>query len=431
LRIPPGRDDHQYVIELRRLGAVVLTLLLLVPAPATAAPPATLPLGDPDLVETRTVRQLAAGVTLTRIVRGTEPAPADQINTTTRGPWVVNVLTIDPRRAHGRLLATYGPDLARVEPTTQLVRDAGGLAGVNASFFTFTADPTYPGDPVGLGVFDGRLLSEPTADPTSVGLLVDSHRTTLSMGTFTWTGTVSNRRTGAELPLEFLNHPPVVPAGCVAIVDQTTCTEAGDVVRFTPEFGAGTPPGAGVEVVLDRFGCVVRTARTRGTTLTAGQVSVQATGRDTVALLGVTAPGCVRQSVTLSDANGRRVPLRPGLYGVNGRYRLTAGGEIVAPAGTGSFFDRNPRTIAGTTRHGLVVLATIDGRRVTGVGTTIDETAAVAHALGLRDSVNLDGGGSTAMSVRGELVNTPSGSTERAVGDALVFVPSERSPGRG
>ncbi|WP_199562055.1 phosphodiester glycosidase family protein [Micromonospora deserti] len=38
---------------------------------------------------------MAAGVTLTRIERGTEPAPADQINTTTRGPCVVNVLTID------------------------------------------------------------------------------------------------------------------------------------------------------------------------------------------------------------------------------------------------------------------------------------------------------------------------------------------------
>ena len=63
-------------IAVRRFGAAVLILLAFVPTPATAAPPATLPLGDPDLVETRTVQQLAAGVTLTRIVRGTEPAPA-------------------------------------------------------------------------------------------------------------------------------------------------------------------------------------------------------------------------------------------------------------------------------------------------------------------------------------------------------------------
>ena len=38
------------------------------------------------------------------------------------------------------------------------------------------------------------------------------------------------------------------------------------------------------------------------------------------------------------------------------------------------------------------------------------------------NAVNLDGGGSTAMAVEGALVNRPSGSTERAVGDALVYV---------
>ena len=114
--------------------------------------------------------------------------------------------------------------------------------------------------------------------------------------------------------------------------------------------------------------------------------------------------------------------MRPGLYGVNGRYRLTADGEIVVPAGSGSFFDRNPRTIAGTTRDGQIMLATIDGRQTTSVGTTLAETAAVADALGMYNAINLDGGGSTTMSVKGALVNQPSGSTQRSVGDALVYI---------
>ncbi|HEY0687989.1 MAG TPA: phosphodiester glycosidase family protein, partial [Kribbella sp.] len=103
--------------------------------------------------------------------------------------------------------------------------------------------------------------------------------------------------------------------------------------------------------------------------------------------------------------------------------------QIVVPAGTGSFFARNPRTIAGTTRDGKIVLATIDGRQTTSVGTTMDETAAVASALGMHDSINLDGGGSTAMAVDGALVNHPSG-PERAVGDALVFVEGDYADAR-
>ena len=51
--------------------------------------------------------------------------------------------------------------------------------------------------------------------------------------------------------------------------------------------------------------------------------------------------------------------------------------------------------------------------------------ASVAQALGMYDAVNLDGGGSTTMSVRGALVNKPSdASGERAVGDALIYVPA-------
>jgi hypothetical protein len=387
-----------------------------------------LPLGDADLVETRSYETLARGVTLTRIVRGTDPAPADQINTTPRGPWVVSVLTIDPKKAKGHLQATYGADLAQVEKTSDLVKSAGALAGVNASFFTFTANPQYPGDPVGLGISNGKLLSEPLADPTEANLLIDAKSNKLVTGHLSWTGTVSNRR-GTVLPLEFINHPPVIPTACATLPDQTACTVPGDVVLFTPEFAATTPAGAGIEVVLDHKGCVVRTSNLRGTALTAGQTSLQATGQDTAALLKVAAKGCgVRTNLALSDENGRKVPLHDGLYGVTGRYQLTKHGEVVVPAGTGSFFDRNPRTIAGTTRDGKIILAALDGRQTTSVGTTLDETAAVAKALGMRDSINLDGGGSTAMALQdGALVNHPSGTNgaERAVGDAVVFVPGQ------
>lgn len=419
-------------LPLSRGAAVLLTALtavalVLVPERGVAAERDELPLGDSDLVERRTSRTLADGVTLTRIVRGTEPAAPDQINTTTRGPWVVNVLAIDPDKANGLLKATYGPDLAHVERTTDLVRLSGALAGVNASFFTFTANRQYPGDPVGLGIYSGKLLSEPTAASHEVDMVVDSHSSKVLLGKLEWSGSVRNRHSGQTLPLEFLNHPPRVPADCAALVDQTLCDVPGDVVRFNPEFAAATPSGAGVEAVLDNHGCVVRTATTRGTSLAPGQTSLQATGSDTRSLLDVAGEGCLKRTSTLTDEDGDQVAVRPGLFGVNGRYRLTADGQVVVPDGTGSFFDRNPRTIAGTTKDNRILLATVDGRQSSSVGTTMQETAAVADALGMHDAVNLDGGGSTTMSVDGRLVNRPSGAGgERAVGDALVYVDAAR-----
>ncbi|MEV6847583.1 phosphodiester glycosidase family protein [Actinoplanes sp. NPDC051411] len=386
------------------INQLVTAVLLATLAPAAHPAPA-LPLGDNDLAETRTTRTLAPGVTLTEIVRGTDPAPADQINTTTRGPWRVDVLTIDPRRAHGHLRATYGEDLSRTETVTDLAAQAHALAAVNASFFTFTASAQYPGTPVGLGLYDGKLLSDPTTDPTEADLLIDADRNTMTVGRLHWTGSLANPRTGASLPVALVDEPPAA---------------AGQVTEITPEFAAQTPAGPGAEVVLDRRDCVVRTAGVRGTTLKSGQTAIQATGAQAGPLLSL-ATGCLRETSNLTDDSGRRVSPRPGLYGVTGRYQLLKDGQNVVPTGSGSFFDRNPRTIAGTTAGGKIVLAALDGRLTTSVGTTLDETARVAQALGLRDAINLDGGGSTTMVARGALINTPSGGTQRAVGDALVW----------
>ena len=402
----------------------VLASLLLLPAvfPAAAVVGSTLPLGDGDLPEVRTIQVVAPGVELMSIVRGTDPARSNRIGTTTRGPWRVNVLSIDPDVATGRLRAAYGPDLARVEKTSDLVLMDGALAGVNASFFTFSKNPRYPGEPVGLSVSRGVLLSEPQATSTEVDLLVDAATNSVRLGRLSWSGAMRNATTDAELKLEFVNHPPVVPKSCAKLSNPTKCKRVGDVSLFTPEFGP-TPRGRGLEVVLDAGGCVLQVRSSRGVALTSGQSSVQATGKQAKKLKSLTSRGCLTRAITLADADGKTVKLTNTTYGVAGRFWLTRAGKVVAKAQAGAFHARNPRTIVGTAADGTIRLVTIDGRRTTSVGTTLVETAKVAQSLGLRDAINLDGGGSTAMALASGLVNTPSGSVERAVGDALVYVP--------
>ncbi|MFP5253977.1 MAG: phosphodiester glycosidase family protein [Actinomycetes bacterium] len=405
-------------------AALVLALVSAPAAPAVSEESAGLPLGDPTLVETRETTVLADGVTLTRIVRGRRYARAREIQTTTRGPWRVNVLEIDPAVAAGTLRSTYGYDLARVEKVTAMAPTAGALAAVNASFFAFTASALYPGDPVGLGIYGGELLSEPTASGAEVSALLDARDGTIRMDRFTWRGATVNRRTGLVLPLEHLNHPPVVPAGCRKLRRPTRCSKPGDTVHLSPRFSRATPSGRGVEAVLDARGCLVRRAMRRGTILKPRQTALQATGRETRRLWRLTESGCLDRRVELVASDGEPVELGPWLSGVNGRWRLTSRGVNVVPhRPRDPFFARHPRTFIGRSETGTVLLVTVDGRRSSSVGTTLGETADVALALGMRDAINLDGGGSTTMVAAGEMVSTPSGSGERAVGDALVFVP--------
>ena len=100
--------------------------------------------------------------------------------------------------------------------------------------------------------------------------------------------------------------------------------------------------------------------------------------------------------------------------------------EIVETERTplGMVMRRHPRTLAGTTREGDVVLVTVDGRQpYSSVGASFPESAAVLRWFGVTDGVSLDGGGSTTMVLNGAVVNSPGGSAERAVGDGLFVLP--------
>lgn len=413
----------------KKLAAVGLAALLvgLTTGGPVSGDGTTLPLGDPDLVETRTVQELAPGVSLTHISRGTEPAKEKDYNRTTRGPWQVRVLTIDPAVATGSLRASFGPDLAPVETVSELAAFSGAMAAVNASFFNIGS--SYPGDPVGLGLYSGELLSQPSTGTAEVSLLVDSRTNQLTFpGKLTWQSRMVNKRTNKGLKLDAVGHPPMVPAECTTKKNPTRCRQPGEVVKLPAAFSASTPAGKGVEVVLGRSGCVVEREKERGTVLKPVQTSIQATGVETKRLLNITKKrkgkkSCLKDTMRLRDSTGLRLATGPWMYGVNGRFMLTVGGQAVVPNGQTSLFQRNPRTFIGRTSAGQIMIVTVDGRQSTSVGVTLKEAAQVALSLGMPDALNLDGGGSTTMVVNGALANTPSGS-ERAVGDALVWAPT-------
>ncbi|MDP1677171.1 MAG: phosphodiester glycosidase family protein [Bacteroidota bacterium] len=93
---------------------------------------------------------------------------------------------------------------------------------------------------------------------------------------------------------------------------------------------------------------------------------------------------------------------------------------------SGSSFNntRHPRTFVGinddTTK---VYLCTVDGRQSTSLGMTFTEMANFLVTLGVKDAFNLDGGGSTTMVVRSEIVNSPSDpGGERSVANTLQVI---------
>jgi hypothetical protein len=426
--------------RLRRggLAALALSLALLsagIAADVLAAP-SGLDLGTGSLQESRTTRILAPGVKLTRISRGVKAplggwtaADPDALQSTSTGPWRIRLLAIDPRHAGGHLRSTFGSDVGRTETTSAMARAAGAVAGTNGGYFSIHLDTASRGNPAGLSIHDGIVESEPTNYPPETHFLLDAAAGTAQVTKLTWRGSLTHRPSGTSVFVDHVNQAPDLPEGCGGPRrDPTLCLSKGEVSVFTADWGPITPAGSGVETVLDASGCLVKRAERRGTFLSTGQISVQATGLDTSALLNLVSLGCLERTDKLRNPAGHRVALTPSTFAVNGRYQLVRAGGIVAPTGPDPFLARAPRTVAGTAADGRILLLTIDGRSRRSVGATLQEAAQVAKSVGMVEAVNLDGGGSTTMSINGHTANKPSDGHERPVGDALVYVPAPWRP---
>jgi exopolysaccharide biosynthesis protein len=81
--------------------------------------------------------------------------------------------------------------------------------------------------------------------------------------------------------------------------------------------------------------------------------------------------------------------------------------------------------LAGVTADGRILLVAVDGRQPGySFGASFEESARILQALGAVDGVNLDGGGSTTLTIGPQLVNRPSDRTgERPIGDAILIQP--------
>ncbi len=358
----------------------------------------------------------------------------------TTGPWVVHVLRVDPDRYGG----TLEPELAtEIVPERELLTSisarTGALAAINGGYFVIGEADGTPGDLAGISVLEGDLVSEAVDGRTSLVLPEDDGADVAALS-----DTISaNSSDGATRLVDGRNREPGLIRGCggeggdaptEAPKHDFTCTDDSELIHFTPIFGPFTEPGDGAEAVLDASGRVTELREVRGGPIP-DDGSVLSGTSDGADWLRVHAqPGAtVRVSEVVSGAT-----LDGGTGIVNGGPRLVEGGAVEITAFAEGFVypenpefyyrfgeRRNPRTLAGVTPGGDLLLVAVDGRRPGySVGASFEESAAIMDALGAEEAVNLDGGGSTGMTLDRRLVTRPSDATgERPIGDAVVLLP--------
>ena len=333
-------------------------------------------------------------------------------------PISAHVLWVDLDRVEVRHVLALDQVLGQEAPTS-MARRYGAVAAINGGF-SISNDPwnVVHGDPNGFLVLDGQVISDPVEPRASAGICRDSDGQqqfrTLRPRT-EWVAVGDDRRE----PVDGINRG----------------REPGEVVAYTPVWGRSTITDQdGVEVRV--AGDTVQAVRTGGSSSIPEDGFVLSGAGSGSEWLGALKPGAgLRLSGRVFDLDdlGSPVDLIGCSFSSAGPV-IVRDGAVVREYSLEGFrdaftFARHPRTALGTTGDGTLVVAVVDGRQEElSVGMTLPELGDFLAGLGVELGYNLDGGGSSAMVVRDEIMNSPSDGRERRRSDGVLFLPGLRVP---
>jgi hypothetical protein len=331
------------------------------------------------------------------------------------GPWSIHVVKVDRSGERFGLVSTLAQGhiegLAGVHEQVESLGAAGGrpVAAINGDFFVIRPGP-YQGDPTGLHIVRGELISAPA-------------------GTSFWLDAAGKPHLG-PVTARFQATGPDGLDLAFSLNQERADDEA---VLYTPTLGASTRTGPGLELVLERVGAGdwlplraggryqarIATHHTQGNARLTPQTMILSLGPTLAGKLRAPAPGAV---IALD------VQTTPDLTGVT---TALGGGPVLLNAGQAPEWrppqPRHPRTVLGWNKEHFF-LVVVDGRQESlSVGMTYPELAALMRRLGCTHAINLDGGGSSTLWLDGHIMNSPSDGHERRVANGLVVVSKEQN----
>ena len=341
-----------------------------------------------------------------------------------KAPWSIHVVRAARSRSDLELHTTHARGCAiglstLSEQIKGLKPQLGTpLAGINGDFYV--RDRAYIGDPRGLQVMEGELISAPVGNGSfwidgegqpHVAIVSSLFKVTWPNGTNTQVGLNEERTPGTPL------------------------------VLYTPAIGRSTRTSNGIELVLERGAESPWLPLRVGTTYTARvrEVRESANTALTPQTMVLSISPTLRSSLPQIDAGAvlklsteTSPPLRDVRTAIGGGPVLVHEGHrqpLQPPVGEGLNFyvvrsmkERHPRTALGWDDQYFYMFE-VDGRqRGLSMGMTLNEVADFMIQMGCTEVLNLDGGGSAMFWCNGRIVNSPCDRRERDIANALILV---------
>lgn len=287
------------------------------------------------------------------------------------------------------VLANEG--IAQKEVLSSMTKRYKAVAAINGAYFTSR------GDPIGTLIINRRLISSPLYKRSVFGVTEDD---SIIFGNPDFSGVL--RSGELSVKIDAVNQP----------------RRGEGLVVFTPEYSRSTlTDEPGVELVLVK-GKIVG-IHEQNALIPPDGVVISAGGSKAAELDGLQ----LGQSVELDYSIDQ--PWNTIRHAVCGGPRLIENGRLSINGKEEKFdhsivYGRHPRTAVALTFDGDLLMVVVDGRTQRNAGMKLEELATYLRTLGARHAINLDGGGSSSMIIKGRTVNAPSDGCERRISNGIL-----------
>jgi hypothetical protein len=326
-------------------------------------------------------------------------------------PWSIHIIRIDRARREYELgTALGGGTRIGLGSLTQQLRRipkqlGSPVAAINGDFFE--RGGSYAGDPRGLQIVRGELVSSPTGQACL------------------WVDTNGNPHIDAVKP----NFAVTWPNG-----EQTAFRlneeRAQDTVLYTPACPRSTQTSGGTEFVLEavdsskwlplrageKYTARIREIRRGGNSPIPPGTMVLSMGR----IRGGSGAATAVEGDVIAVSTETTPSLRGASSAIGGGPALLHESKVLTPRASKAR-ERHPRSAVGWNKKNIF-LVEVDGRQRFSDGMTLPELAEFMLKLQCEEAINLDGGGSSEIWLNGKIMNSPCEGGERSTGNSLVVI---------
>ncbi len=337
------------------------------------------------------------------------------------GPVSVHVIRVDRSRPASQLRSVHAGNgafgLANISDHLRGLPKAVGrpVAAINGDFYQ--REGTYAGDPRGLQLIDGVLVSAPLGVSLWIDRAGEPHMDDVeSRFQVTW------------------------PDGSKAAMGFNEESAPNRLVLFTPTTGPSTRTRGGREWILAPEASGTTSGLPIGARMKLRVTEIRDGGNSPIPTHGFVlsaGPALVRRLPTVNTQQvlevdlSTSVPMNDAVSGIGGGPMLVRNHRAVRieiPDDDAYQFksmkERHPRSAVGWNREHYFFVS-VDGRQKESVGMTLEELGKHLAAIGCSEAMNLDGGGSATLWADGRIRNHPSDGGERPIANALVIVRPE------